>query len=185
MKAKLLVISILIFASVSISLAGPLTIDTRLGVIPDVGMTFRVSRIDYELTSDLSGRIVYSVLDGMGLTGNLNNYRIGLQGVNKSMLLDNKLFLDLAAGGSYSSSDLEVGAMSFDLGLDVKYRLFDWLLPVAGADMQIFTDSYFMNYYGGLSFPIYNWVALDLLYSAVLTNNGNKIGAAARINLYF
>ena len=183
MKIRLTIAAILLFTMFSVSEAAPIVFDTRIGVLPDVGIFFRVSRI--ELTSDLSGRIVNSVIDGMGLTGNLNNYRIGLQGVYKSKLLDNKLFLDLAAGGSYSSSDLATGSTSFDLGLDVKYRLFDWMLPVAGADMQIFIDSYFMNYYGGLSFPVYNWVSLDLLYSAVLTNDGNKIGVAVRVNLYF
>ena len=72
MKIRLTIAAILLFTMFSVSEAAPIVFDTRIGVLPDVGIFFRVSRIEYELTSDLSGRIVNSVIDGMGLTGNLN-----------------------------------------------------------------------------------------------------------------
>ena len=184
MKAKYLPVILVLIAMTSVVAAENIIIDTRIGNLGGV-MMFRVSRIEYPLMNDISGRIIYSVLDGVGITGNINNYRIGLQGVYKTKLMDNKLLLDLAVGGSYASSDEITGSVSIDFGLDAKYKLFDWLWPVVGADVKAYSDSYMADYYGGVSIPIFNWVSLDLLYSAILTNDKHKIGAAGRINLYF
>jgi len=117
MKVKYLIVIIMLIVTTSTVIAENIIVDTRLGRVGDY-VTYRVSRIDYLLTKDISGRIIYSVLDGMGITGNLNNLRIGLQGVYKIKLMDNKLLLDLAVGGSYSSSDEISGSISADLGLD-------------------------------------------------------------------
>ncbi len=70
------------------------------------------------------------------------------------------------------------------LGVDLKYNTFICLL-VAGADVQIYSDSYIMNYCGGFNIPILNCLSLDILYSSVLTNDKHKMGVGGRLNLIF
>ena len=110
---------------------------------------------------------------------------MGIQGVYPLRLMENNLFLELFAGGSLNNSDLVTGSTSGELGCEAKYKLLSWFLPVAGGEVTIFSDSYMLDYYAGASFPILNWVSVDLLFSALLTNDKHKIGWAGRINLYF
>jgi len=184
---RILVTVLSVIAIATTTIAENFTIDTRIGMRPigPNGLMFRVSRVEYKILPEISARAVYGVLNGVGFMGELNNFRIGVQGVYKMQIMDNKLLLEPFIGGSYTSSDIVSGSISSDFGLDAKYKLFDWLLPVVGADVQVYSDSYILDYYAGVSIPILNCVSLDLLYSALLTNDKHKIGAAGKINLYF
>lgn len=183
MKTKAIVFALVLVSIVtSVGWTENFTLDTRIGNRGSI--VYRVSRLAYNLTPELSSRLVNVSLGGLGLTGDINNYRVGVNLIYKMKLMDN-LSLEPYVGGSYNSSDDVAGSISGDLGLDAKYKLYDWVSPVIGADLQIYSDSYMLDYYGGLSFPIINAVSIDLLYSALLTNDRHKTGMGGRINIYF
>ena len=177
---KILMSLVLVAVFISQTLAGFLTIDTQ---IRNTNVMNRFSRVAYAVTPDMSARLTYNTLNGIGLTGELNNFVIGGQAVSKAILIES-MTVEPFVGLGYSRSDLG-SALFGDFGVELKYKFLPWLLPVAGFDFQIYSDSYIIDYNGGVNIPLLDFISLDILYSAVLTNDKHLMGAGARINLVF
>lgn len=182
MKPSNVIWCVMMVATTFWAQAGDFTVDARLS---RTNVFNRFVRITQKLSPEASARFVQTALNGMGLTGELNNYRMGLQGVYHVSLWDQVLRLDPFVGASYSNSDLVGGSLSGDLGLDARFKLLGWLDPVAGADVQVFSDSYLLDYCAGFTLPIIEGFSLDLLYSAFLTNQLHQTGFGGRFKLSF
>ena len=161
--------------------AGAIYFDAEVNVNSQLILN-RYVRIAADVTPDIKARLTYTTLNGyLGFTGDLNNLSLGGQAI-LSMKLAEGLIADPFAGIGFASS--EAGSAVYgNLGVDLKYKTFVNL--VAGADIQIYSDSYIMHYCGGFNIPILNGLSLDLLYSSVLTNDKHKIGTGGRLNLIF
>ncbi|MFH1074376.1 MAG: hypothetical protein V1752_04720 [Candidatus Firestonebacteria bacterium] len=142
----------------------------------------RYIRIATDVAPDIKARLTYNTLNGyLALTGDMNNFSLGGQTVTSIKLMD-ELTADPFAGIGFASSDAGT-AVYGNLGVDLKYKTLVWL--IAGADIQIYSDSYMMDYRGGINVPILDFLSLDLLYTSTLTNDKHKIGFGGRINLVF
>ena len=161
--------------------AGSIYLDTEVNI--NSQMIFnRYVRIASDFTPDIKVRLAYNTLNGyLALTGDMNNFSIAGQGVTSMKLIDG-LTAEPFAGVGYASSDAGTAVFG-DLGVDLMYKTFVWF--VAGADVQIYADSYMMNYRGGINIPILNFLSLDLLYSSVLTNDRHKMGFGGKLNFVF
>ncbi|MEK6646180.1 MAG: hypothetical protein AABY84_05875 [Candidatus Firestonebacteria bacterium] len=186
MKKYFLYIMTIILGVTTLAQAEIFSVDTRIGEYW-VGsfVNYRTSRVTLGLPFLVSGRIVNGVYNGLGFKGELNNYRIGLQGVYDISVPETGFSIKPFVGFSLSSSDTVSNSISFDCGSDAKFDLIGWLAGAAGAEATIFSDSYMLDYYAGPSFPIIEYITLDVLYTGLLTNNNHKTGFAGRVTFQF
>jgi len=162
------------------------TIDCRSGMYIDI-ITFRSTRIALnDILPDVSARFVNGTYNGMGLLGNGNNFRLGLQGIYNPIKVESKVKFLPFAGFSLSGSDSVESAVSLDAGFDFSYSWLTWVSPVVGTDVMFYNGSSMVDYYMGTSFSLKksrNWFSFDLLLSGLyLTGHANKTGIALRLN---
>src|SRR3989338_2540972 len=116
MKIKYFILTLAILVIVSIASAEIFTVDTRIGAYSAGSLvSYRQSRVAYNVLALLTGRVVHQVYNGMGLKGELNNSRLGLQGVY-DFSLPIGLSVKPFAGFSLNSSDIVSNSLSFDFG---------------------------------------------------------------------
>ena len=164
-----------------------LNFDTRIGMYDMIKVPYRNSRITYgEIIQKFSGRLVHEVFNGTGFTGELNNHRIGLQGIYNNLIPETSKFTFLPfAGFSLTNSDVVQNSISLDIGFDASYRFKKWFLAVMSIEMINFKNSYLFDYNLGLSFIPKKWINLDLLMPGLLADGININGIAFRFNFIF
>jgi len=177
MKKLIAIALFLALATVEVS-AGAIYFDTEVRY---TNVISRFTRIAADVAPEIKARLAYNVINGYLITGDLNNFSLTGQSVYTIKLMDG-FTAEPFAGAGFASSDNGTAVFG-DIGVDLKYKMFLWL--VAGADVQIYSDSYIMDYKGGIQIPFLSWLSLDLLYSAVLTNDKHLTGFGGRINLLF
>lgn len=185
MKKYLILILTSVIAIASLAQAEMFAVDTRIGFhsLSSSIVWYRNTRIEYNMPFIISGRLVHEVFNGMGLKGELNNYRIGLQGIYGFSF--SELSLKPFVGLSMSSSDIVSSSLSVDFGFDASYGLFSWMKATVGAEVLTFSDNYMLDYYAGPSFPLLDWISVDLFGNGLFSNSSNKIGASARVDFKF
>jgi len=186
MKIKyfILTLAILIISTVA-SAETIAVVDTRIGLYtPATMVTYRESRIAVSIPMLFSVRIVNQVNNGIGLKGELNNYRLGLQSVF-DLSFPTGLSVKPFAGFSLSSSDIASNSLSLDFGGDINFDLIPLMGVAIGAEVVTFSDSYMLDYYAGPNFSILPFLSVDVLYSGLLSNNSHRMGFAGRVNFSF
>lgn len=189
-KVLIGLILILLFLS-QFTLAETLTVDTKIGsyIYSDADATepYRSTGISFNgLSMPVGVRAIYNVYNGIGFTGALSNYRIGLQ-INKDFSLIDKVTLTPYVGGSLSSSSLLSGSLSFDAGFSSKANMsiFGFIDPVLGADLASFSDIYIFEYNAGFEMGLISSLKLTVLYAGLLANNGHMIGYGGKLSYSF
>lgn len=162
-------------------------IDTRIGayMLGPFPIIYRNSRIAYSISSSFSARLTYQVYNGIGIQGEFNNYRIGFQAVYDLEIPNIELIIKPYLGFGINSSDIALGSLSLDVGSEINYSLLSWFGFGVGAEMLVFSDSYILEYYGGPSFSIFEWLTIDLLYTGLLSSTSHRIGGAGKISFKF
>ena len=186
MKKYFIFVVAIIISIATIASAEIFTIDTRIGAY-NVGslVSYRTSRVAYNIPALCSGRIVHQVYNGMGFKGELNNYRLGFQTVYGLDIPETGITVKPFIGFGINSSDIVTGSLSFDFGTEGTYNLFSWMNASAGVEAITFSDSYMLDYYAGPTFPILDFLTLDVLYTGLLSNDSHRVGFAGRVNLKF
>lgn len=191
---NILIILMVIFLACEVFAAGELYVDTRVGIRSGAASTsFRDTRVEYLLMKDISAGVTYMVEDGLGLTGSMNNWRIGVYGVYNMFLLDPKYTFTPYIGASLSNSDVVSSSISIDAGFF--YRLKGLPLdPFINLYVTGYSDSITAEFFIGPSFGldfISNKLVLDLGYDGMLYIAYNPMvskltsGAAAKLSYRF
>lgn len=186
-RKKIMIVFLL--ACVVPVLASDYVFDTRIGMYSSSLGTilFRDSRLAYDTSKIMPNTLVraeYFVLDGIGLTGGLDSFRIGLQAVCKVAMPSDMVFLPYL-GVNISKSRLSDMVLSGAAGFDFKSKFLSFADGVVGCDVDIYSDTYMLDYFAGLSVPIMNSLSVDLLYNGMLFNSSHKIGFSGRVNFEF
>ena len=183
MIKRIFFILIIFFLSGTFLHAETFTFDTRIGVYGAV--PYRLSSLSCNIAPLFTGRVEYNVYNGIGFTGEFNNYKLGLQGIYEVALPGTGFTLKPFVGIGFSNSGIASNSLSLDFGFDSTYNNLFGVILVIGAEAVTFSDSYMVDYYGGPSIPIINFLSVDLLYTGLISNGCHQIGFGGRVNFKF
>lgn len=198
MKLKIFILALVVVGGLLPAVnAADFAFDTRIGTytINNQSKLYRNSRLAYKLAPLLSSfeflkpvsiRIEHEVIDGVGITGSLSNYRISGHALYK-VNLDNNLSVSPWAGAGLSGSSSDSRVISVDAGLDACYKISDTFSIPIGGEAIFFSDSTIINYLGGVGVKLMDWLSVDGLFAGTLSLPGsvNNIGFGGRLNILF
>ena len=137
-------------------------LDTKISMRLATGsMLSRESRIEVKAFGDMSVGVVHSVIDGLGLMGTLDSYRVGIYAAYPVKLPGAEV--TPFVGLSYNTSLV----ISGELGADFGIRAYLTSLPLSPAICffaQSFSDSTSVDFFVGPSFSL-GFITLDLGYA--------------------
>jgi len=124
------------------------------------------------------------VYNGLGLTGAIGNYSVGVHACKSDNLGGLGLWYYL--GGSYSISNSVPGALGLDAGVTANIKgvlsLFDLL---AGGEAIFFSDSVQLDYFGGFNIPVFAGFDVALLYSGLYSGTTHLLGGGLKLSYKF
>ncbi|OGF46675.1 MAG: hypothetical protein A2452_05100 [Candidatus Firestonebacteria bacterium RIFOXYC2_FULL_39_67] len=143
--------------------------------------TFRETAVAVELPVLPVGlKLNNKAYNGLGFTGALDNYRIELLAFKKFNV--SGFTLIPCAGASYAASSIADGAISLDVGGEV--RLDTPLAPLrVGGIVLFYSDSKQLEYYAGFKIGLMPAVNMLLLYEGFYGAGTHMIGGGVKVEV--